>query len=459
MPRQGFRYSILTGFVNTELVTSPAGLKCYHVLWPPSSSSFRRVNALKEMLGNPGDISLASITACFSEKSHMLMVDGSGHAMQKLSGESLGKVDLPLGPPPPALYVNDEPASRLGDVVVEIGNFTAKIVVRSSNNFEVLGSINEYPSRVRRCFRLVFPWPAQSLPDGLPFGHPLRKLNWNDAWFCRDPQLVTYLVIGRVRVRLKKDTPSGVYRTNYPISVFEGIAVRFIAGTGEGSMVFLAGMPEQGFRSSIETSVTQMEVLSVSGGLTCYRLQEGPLQAGLQTASAFTVNHGRPWNFTADDFAPCFSDGLSGAFLMVQGSGYVMRKISDDPHEVLDLPLQPPPSGVYVNDVPVPGLEGVTVKIDDKSECSTKIAVTGGISLKFSTAVFEEDERAQRRCYRLVNPNSRCPTAGLPAEHFLTKLGWNLVQLCRDSRLVTYLLLDGVTIRLRQKGSASSKLP
>ncbi|KAF4698302.1 hypothetical protein FOZ62_004210, partial [Perkinsus olseni] len=38
-------------------------------------------------------------------------------------------------------------------------------------------------------------------------------------------------------------------------------------------------------------------------------------------------------------------------------------------------------------------------------------------------------------------------------------LGWNLVQLCRDSRLVTYLVLDGVTIRLRQKGSVSSKLP
>ncbi|KAF4732961.1 hypothetical protein FOZ63_009299, partial [Perkinsus olseni] len=423
-------------FVNTELVTTPAGLKCYHVLWPKSSSSFRRVNALKEMLGNPGDISLASIIACFSEKSHMLMVDGSVHAMQKLSSDSLGKVDLPLGPPPPALYVNDEPVPRLGNVVVVVvGKSTAKVMVRSSDNFELLGGINEYPSKVRRCFGLIFSRPARSLPDGLPFGHPLRKLNWNDAWFCRDPQLVTYLVIGRVRVRLKKDTLSGVYRTNYPISVFEGVAVRFIAGTGEGSMVFLAGMPEQDFRSSIETSSTEMEVLSVSGGLTCYRLQEGPIQAGLQTASDFTVNHGQPWNFTADDFAPCFSDGLGGAFLMVQGSGYVMRKISDDPHEVLDLPLEPPPSGVYVNDVPVPGLEGVTVKIDNKNECSTKIAVTGGISLKFSGAVFEEDEGAHRRCYRLVNPNSRCQTDGLPAEHFLTKLGWNLVQLCRDSRL------------------------
>ncbi|KAF4738745.1 hypothetical protein FOZ62_009939, partial [Perkinsus olseni] len=204
MPRQGFRYSILTGFVNTELVTTPAGLKCYHVLWPKSSSSFRRVNALKEMLGNPGDISLASIIACFSEKSHMLMVDGSVHAMQKLSSDSLGKVDLPLGPPPPALYVNDEPVPRLGNVVVVVvGKSTAKVMVRSSDNFELLGGINE---------------PARSLPDGLPFGHPLRKLNWNDAWFCRDPQLVTYLVIGRVRVRLKKDTLSGVYRTNYPIS-------------------------------------------------------------------------------------------------------------------------------------------------------------------------------------------------------------------------------------------------
>ncbi|KAF4751604.1 hypothetical protein FOZ62_001342 [Perkinsus olseni] len=224
-------------------------------------------------------------------------------------------------------------------------------------------------------------------------------------------------------------------------------------------MAFLAGMPEQDFRSSIETNSTEMEVLSVSGSLTCYWLQEGPLQAGLQTASAFAVNHGQPWNFTADDFAPCFSSGLGGALLMVQGSGYVMRKISDDPYEVLELPLEPPPSGVYVNDEPVPGLGGVTVKIDDKSECSAKIAVTGGISLKFSGAVFEEDEGAQRRCYRLVNPNSRCRTAGLPVQHFLTKLGWNLVQLCRDSRLVTYLVLDGVTIRLRQKGSVSSKRP
>ncbi|KAF4737025.1 hypothetical protein FOZ63_009678, partial [Perkinsus olseni] len=295
-PRQDFRYSILTRFFNTKLVTTPAGLRCYHVLWPKSEDSFSRANALKEMFGSPGNYSSGSIMPCFSETGYMVLVDGSGHAMQKLSNDPLEQADLPLGPPlgppPPAVYVNDEPASRLGNVMVEIGNFTAKIVVRSSNNFEVLGCISKSPSMVQRCFGLVFPWPAHSLTGGLPFGHPLRKLNWNDACLCRDPQLVTYLVIGQVRVRLKKDTLSGVYRTNSPISVLEGVA----------------------------------------------------------------------------------------------GSGYVMRKISDDPHEVLDLPLQPPPSGVYVNDVPVPGLGGVTVKIDDKSECSTKIAVTGGISLKFSGA-------------------------------------------------------------------------
>ncbi|KAF4724717.1 hypothetical protein FOZ63_025712, partial [Perkinsus olseni] len=191
-PRQDFQSSIRTGFVNTKETTTPAGLKCYHLLWSGSESSFSRAKALKEMFGSPGNFSLGSIIPCFSEKGYMVLVDGSGHAMQKLSSDPVERVDLPLEPPPPAVYVNDEPAPHLGN---------------KQRQLELLGGISKFANRARRCFGLIFSGPERSLTGGLPSGHPLKKLKW-----------------GPVRVRLKLDTLSGVYRTNYPISVFEGVA-------------------------------------------------------------------------------------------------------------------------------------------------------------------------------------------------------------------------------------------
>ncbi|KAF4714178.1 hypothetical protein FOZ63_022903, partial [Perkinsus olseni] len=164
-----------------------------------------------------------------------------------------------------------------------------------------------------------------------------------------------------------------LYRTTGSVSVFNGMALRF--AEGKCAIVFLAGMPEQDFRYSISTEFSRMQP-STTRGLTCYKLNNERVRDDLHRANTLQMTLGGSGNLLPDTVFPCVLDG--GVLLMVGGSTYSMQKVSGDPYEPLELPLTPPPPGVYVNDHLIPGLDGVTIALDTDGSFSAKVAITGG---------------------------------------------------------------------------------
>ncbi|KAF4745533.1 hypothetical protein FOZ63_031816 [Perkinsus olseni] len=292
------------------------------------------------------------------------------------------------------------------------------------------------------------------------------NLVWYDIQLCRDSKSATYLVFDKVKVRLahegtdlyeprteatRMDEPSGhqlaisgLYRTTGSVSVFNGMALRF--AEGKCAIVFLAGMPEQDFRYSISTELSRMQPFTTRG-ITCYKLNNENVRDDLHRASTLQKKLGGPGNLSPETVFPCVLNG--GVLMMAGGSTYPMRMVSGDPYKSLELPLQPPRPGVYVNDYPVAGLDSVTVAVDTDGSFSVKVAIIGRTEVTLLGRTFQSADPLQR-CFRDVTPHVQSITILLAAKDSSTKLMLDDVKLCRDSWLVTYIVLGDTSIRLKE---------
>ncbi|KAF4751430.1 hypothetical protein FOZ63_019661, partial [Perkinsus olseni] len=173
----------------------------------------------------------------------------------------------------------------------------------------------------------------------------------------------------------------GLYRTVDGVSGLDGIAMRFIDGK-QCAVIFLAGMPKQDFRCSVETEFTNMVSFTDPGGVSCYRLsQADTLEAQFKRARWLArLSGGRLQNLSGT-MGLCVSGGR--VVLKIGTSEFQMRKISDDPYHIVELPLEAPDPGKYVNEGPVPGLGGLVLTVAENRGMSVEIVLPDGTTQEY----------------------------------------------------------------------------
>ncbi|KAF4652826.1 hypothetical protein FOZ61_009399 [Perkinsus olseni] len=232
-----------------------------------------------------------------------------------------------------------------------------------------------------------------------------------------------------------KTIPPGVYQTFQPVSVFAGVALRVFEGQ-QCAVVFLCRTPS--FLQSFETPVVGMRPSSSEKG--CYLLlEEGRKSDGvLRKAKSMTVKYGQRVEFAMTELLPCIRGG--NVSIVVGPRTLRMKKISSDPHYVLEKPFQQPSPGVYTNDglIDKSSLSGVTLTIGEAG-WSVKFSLANEKILRSSGEVFEPDPTKRcfwfekKLCRRRLFPGDRT----IVADSWVKILKLRDVGICQDSESKT----------------------